>query len=224
MSSTRPSGLRRALGALALARARLRAVRGVRAARVLAGLTTVGFAGTALVLRTSDGPGASLEGLVITAARWLVWLSAAPIALAAAEDRRAHDRREGIVALAAAHGLPPEALESARTLAAMAEIVSAIGAPLLVLSLLTAALAGHADVALARVGLGLSAGGFVIVTGVTLGGLAAACARVGGPRGRWLFVGLMAVPWMLADLAGHGSWSIPGALGAVLNAALGADP
>jgi hypothetical protein len=60
------------------------------------------------------------------------------------------------------------------------------------------------------------------VAGVTLGGLGAACGRVGHAQGRWLLVAAVVGPWMLADLAGHGAWSIPGALGAVLDFALGA--
>ena len=88
--------------------------------------------------------------------------------------------------------------------------------------LLTAALAGHGGVALHRLALGVGAAGFAVVTGVTLGAVGSACGRVGRARGRWLLAAVVVGPWMLADLVGHGAWSIPGALGAVLDFALGA--
>ena len=221
MPSIRQAGLSRARGAVALARSRLRGLGGARAARALAWLAVLGFAGTAVVLRVSDGAEAPLSGLVVSATHWIAWLVGAPLALAVAEDRRAFDRREGVEALAAARGLSPTGLESARVLAAMAEIASSMGVPVLALSLLTASLAGAAGVALHRAALGLGAVGFAVVAGVTLGGLGSACGRLGRARGRWLLAAIVLGPWMLADLAGHGAWSIPGALGAVLDFALG---
>lgn len=218
MASKTQARRRRARGAFALARLRLRAAWGVRAARVLAVVTALGFGVAALVLRAGDG--AALGGLPVVAVQCLGWLAGAPIALAAAEDLRAQDRRDGIVALAAPRGTSPSALVSARTFAAMTEIAFVIGAPALVLSLFTAALAARPGVALARVGLGLGAASFAVVAGVVLGGLGAACARVGGPRGRLLLMAVVLLPWALADLTGHGGWSIPGALGAVLDAVM----
>lgn len=221
MPSIRQAGLSRARGAVALSRARLRTLGGARVARTLAWLAALGFAGTAVVLRVSDGADASLSGLVVSASHWIPWLAGAPLALAAAEDRRALDRHDGIEALAAARGLSPVGLESARVLAAMAEIASVIAVPLVVLALVTAALAGGGGIALHRAMLGLGAVGFALVAGVTLGGVGSACGRLGRARGRWLLVAVVLGPWMLADLAGHGAWSIPGALGAVLDFALG---
>jgi hypothetical protein len=85
------------------------------------------------------------------------------------------------------------------------------------LTLFTAALAGSARLALARVGLAILAAAFSGIVGVTLGGLASLCARAGRARGRLLLVALVAGPWALADLLDHGAWSIPGALAAVLD-------
>src|SRR5262249_40908771 len=151
------------------------------------------------------------------AARAAAWLIGAPLCLAAARDRRLADRREGIDALVASHGFSDGALEAARTLGAMIEIASALGAPLLGLSLLFAVLAGSLRLALARLAL---AGGivlFAVIAGVTLGGLGAACGRLGRARGGLLLAALVAGPWALAELRGGGAWSIPGALEAVLS-------
>lgn len=220
MLSTKEARVRRARGAVALARARLRAVRGARAARASAWMIAIGFGVAAVVLRVSDGADAALGGLVISAARSIAWLAGAPLALAAAEDHRAADRRDGVLALAAARGVSPEGLASARVVATMAEIANVLGLPVLLLALLTAALSGRAGAAIDRVALGLGAVAFAIVAGVTLGGLGAASARIGRERGRWVLFALVFAPWALADLAGHGAWSIPGALGAVLDFAL----
>jgi hypothetical protein len=221
MASTRQAGLRRTRAVVALCRGRLLAVRSVRAARTLAALFAAGFAVAALVLRVTDGEGASLEGLTITAAHWIVWIAGVPLAFAAAEDHASIDRREGVEALAAMRGVSPTSLDSARALGAMTAVAWAIGAPLAALALLTAALAGGGSAALHRIGLGVAALAFAGIAGVTLGGVGSACGRAGRARGRWLLAAILVGPWALADLAGRGAWSIPGALGAVLDFLLG---
>ncbi|APR80662.1 Hypothetical protein A7982_06009 [Minicystis rosea] len=212
---------RRSQGAVALARARLRGSRRARAARIGAWIVTAGFAGMAVVLRLTDGAEASLAGVVVGATQLSAWLSGAPLTLAAAEDHAGLDRREGILSLAAARGVSPAGLTSARTMAAMMEIAATIGLPVFLLALLTAGLAGRASEAVHRIALGVSALGFAVVAGVTLGVLGTVCGRIGRARGRWLLVAVVLVPWMFAELAGHSAWSIPGALGAVLDFALG---
>ncbi len=99
----------------------------------------------------------------------------------------------------------------------MTAIASAIGAPLVFLSLVTAALAGRAPVALDRAATSVGVVVFAAVAGVALGALATVSARLGRTRGRWVLFAAVVGPWVLADLAGHGAWSIPGALGAVLD-------
>lgn len=220
MSADRQASVRRSRGAVALARARLGRQRAARLGKALAWLAAMGFGGAALLLRLGEGPDVSLSGLVVTAAHWVAWLAGAPIALAAAQDHGAADRRDGIVALAAARGVSPAGLASARALAAMMEVASGIGTPLVALALLAALLAGRLGAVIDRVGLGLGAAAFALIAGVTLGGLSAACGRFGGARARWLFVAIIVGPWVLADLAGRGAWSIPGALDAVLDFAL----
>ena len=126
-------------------------------------------------------------------------------------------RTRALIALCRSRLATSRACRAGRALAAMAAIASAIGVPLALLALFTAALAGHPGPALHRVGLGLGGVIFAVITGVTLGGAGAVCGRVGQARGRWLLLAVIAGPWALADLAGHGAWSIPGALGAVLD-------
>jgi hypothetical protein len=220
MTASQPS-LRRTRGVIALARARLRSTRAGRSSRTLGLVYAAGFAVAALVLRASDGAEASLSGLTVIAAHWLPWIVGAPLALAAAEDREAADRREGIEALAAARGFSPRGLAAARVLAAMFEITVAVGLPLAALALFTAALAGRAQVAALRVGLAAGALVFAAITGVTLGAVGAACGRIARARGRWLLTAVVFGPWLVADLSGHGAWSIPGALGAALDFVLG---
>jgi hypothetical protein len=174
-----------------------------------------GFA--AIGLRASEGAEASLTGLTIGAAHLLPWLAGAPLALAAAADRADADRRDGVEALAAAHGIPGPNLEAARMLAAMGAVAWAIGAPLVLLALLTAALAARGAVVMARAEVALGAAVFAMASGVALGGLASICGRAARQKGGWLLVAVVVCPWALAELAGHGAWSLPGALDAVLD-------
>lgn len=212
---------RRRGGMIALARLRIRRSGGGRLARVAGIPLLIGFAAAILVLRVSDGPDAPLAGLVSLSARWITWLVGVPLAFAIAGDRRALDRRDGVDALAFARGFSSQSLEYARLLGAMIETSMAIGRSIVLLALLTAALAGSIPQAIARLMLATSAAGYGVVAGVTLGGVAAICGRVGRSRGRWLFFAVAVGPWILADLAGYGAFSIPGALAAALDFALG---
>jgi ABC-type transport system involved in multi-copper enzyme maturation permease subunit len=193
-----------------------------RAGRALAWIVAGGAAAVGLVLRASDGPEAVLSGLPLAAAPWITWIGGGALALAAAGDTAGADRREGVEALVAARGFSPASLGAARVLAAMQAVAAAVGVPLVALSILLAALAGRPAAIAHRLGLGLGAAAFALVVGVTLGGAGAIAGSLGRGRGRWLLFAAVAGPWMLADLAGHGAWSIPGALGALLDFALGA--
>jgi ABC-type transport system involved in multi-copper enzyme maturation permease subunit len=220
MSSTRQASRARVRSVVALCRARLSATRGGRIGRTFAALVTGGLAAVAITLRVTDGPDASLSGLTASAAPWITLVTGGALALAAADDRAGADRQEGIEALVAARGFSPSSLEAARVLAAMSAVAVAIGVPLGLLSLLGALLAGRAQAVMHGAGVALAAAGFAVVAGVTLGGTGAVCGRLGRGRGRWLLFAVVAGPWMLADLAGHGAWSIPGALGVLLDFAL----
>ena len=211
--------MRRAL--VALARERIHRTGGARLGRTFAWLSTGFFAVTAIVLRISDGELVALSGLLRSAAVWAAWLAGAPIALAAAHDRRGRDRADGIDALAAARGAPRGAVEAARTLAAMMEAAAAVGVPVVLLAALDAALSGSFRVLGLRLAAMLAVAVFAATTGVTLGGVAAASGRIGGARGRSLFMAIVIAPWLVADFFGHASWSIPGALGALLSFGIG---
>ncbi|AUX21803.1 hypothetical protein SOCEGT47_022920 [Sorangium cellulosum] len=211
------AALRNALrGAVALGCARLRSARGARLGAAMAAVISLGYGAMALVLRQDDGA-TSLDGLLGSAARGLAWAAAGPVALAAAHDRPAADRAEGVEALAAARGISRTALHGARSLAAMLEVARVVALPLAALSALAALLSGSAPLALRHLALGAALALFGAVSGVTLGGLAAASGRVAGARGRAVFAALILVPWALADLAGDSRWSIPGALDAFLS-------
>src|SRR4051794_6773101 len=95
LTSTPPTRVLRGRGLVALAARRLRSSAGGRFARIAAIPVALAFAGIAVALRSVDGPLSPLEGLVPTAATWLAWIAAAPLALSAARDRRLLDRREG---------------------------------------------------------------------------------------------------------------------------------
>jgi len=201
---------------VALARRRLRSALGGRLGALAGALLAVGFGVVVIALRVGDGASASFGGLLATAARWIAWGAGAPVALTAAGDRAAVDRADGIEALAASRGYHRASLESARTAAAMAQASLSIGAPLAALSLASIALAGSISAALRHAALGLGIAAFSIMTGVMIGGVAAASGRAAGPRGRWLLAAIILVPWVLSDLFGYRAWSIPGALDAAL--------
>jgi hypothetical protein len=175
------------------------------------------FGVMAIGLRAVDGPSAPLGGFVELGAASITWVAAAPTTLAAARNRGAQDRGEGIEAMAAASGIHARGLEAARAVAAMMQIARTIGIPLVGLALLTVALAGSLRLALSRVGLAVGLAIFAVIAGVTLGSLATLCGRIAGRRGRLLLVAIVIVPWMLAALADRGVYSIPGALGSVLS-------
>ena len=168
---------------VALCRARLAGTRGGRFGRVFATIVTGGFAAVAVNLRVNHRPDASLSGLTLGAAPWITLVSGGALAFAAAEDRAAADRREGIEALVAARGFSPASLEAARVLAAMSAVATAIGAPLALLALLTALLAGRAAAVIHGAGVGLGALGFALVAGVTRWEARAPCVGASGGAG-----------------------------------------
>jgi hypothetical protein len=207
----------RARGALALARARLGHTATARVGFAAALVTALGFGIVAFVLRAS---GSTSFGILLTAcARSVAWVGGASLALAVAHDRATFDRRDGIDILAAAHGISDTLLESARVVAAMVQIALVVGIPLVLVGLALTPL-GSREAALRHLGATGALASFAVVAAVTLGGAAAACGRVGRRRGRLLFAVIVLVPWALADIAGHPSWSIPGALDAVLTTAM----
>ena len=204
---------------IALGRDRLRRAGAARFGIVAAALVTIVFASIALILRVADGV-TWFPGLIQTALHWIVWLAGGSVALVAAHDRSGADRADGLESLVASRGASLEALAASRVLAAMIHVAFVIGAPGAVLALFTAAIAGTLEMALRHLAFVLAVAVFAAIAGVTLGGVASACGRIGAARGRSLFAAVVIGPWLLADLAGRGAWSIPGALRAVLSFSL----
>ena len=199
-----------------LCRERLRRTLGARMAFLFAAVTTLTFAVIAIAIRVADGSDASFAGLIVQAARVVTWGAGSAVALAAAVDRRAVDRAEGIDMLAAVRGMPAYALDAARALAAMVQTAVIIGVPVAILSVLGVILSGSVFVAARQAGVGVAVMLYAVVAGVVLGAVATAAGRYGGRRGRWVLLGVVVGPWIALDIAGRSTWSIPGALDALL--------
>jgi hypothetical protein len=202
-------------GLVALGRDRLRRAPGSRGAVVFALLIGVVFAAWLVMIRVSTGADARLGHVVAQAATCLLWLAGVPIAVSASRDRLSHDRADGIDALAAARGFSALALDAGRVLGAMLQATLVLAAPLVMLALLTVALAGTVQTAAARLALVGGAIAYAVIVGATLGLLGALAGRLGGRRGRFVLFAAVLLQWMIAAEIGHASWSIPGALEAV---------
>lgn len=205
---------RRAL--IALLRERLKQTQGGRWSAFLAISLMAGFGLVALVLRAVDGPSASLGKLMIAATKVIACVVAAPIALAASNDRARADRDDGIEALAESHGIDRYVLRAVRVAAAMYQTALSIGLPILVLSMLSLMLSGTIALAARNLGLMLGLTLFSALAGFTIGAIADLCGRIGMARGRLLFSLVIVLPWIFSDLA-EKPWSIPSALHAALN-------
>ncbi|MEZ4308887.1 MAG: hypothetical protein R3F14_12690 [Polyangiaceae bacterium] len=97
-----------------------------------------------------------------------------------------------------------------------------LGVPSALLALSTAGLAGDVPSALRRVAAAFALLAWGAVAGVTLGSLAALCARLFGRRGPTALAFFVIGERAIATAAGHGAWSVPGALEAALTVLLGA--
>jgi hypothetical protein len=171
----------------------------------------------AVIVRATDGPAASLDGLIDVGAASIACVGAAPTTLAAATDRRAADREGGVEALAAMRGVHVAHLELVRTYAAMMQIARTTALPLMTLAVAIAALASSGAIALRRIGMMLGLLVFSCIVGVVLGSVASLSARVGGRRGKLTVSAIVLLPWIVGGLFGRGIYSIPGALDAALS-------
>ncbi|WP_245677828.1 hypothetical protein [Chondromyces crocatus] len=212
---------RRMRAAVALGRERLGRTRGGRFGLFAAMGVALGQGALLALLQDGTSAAPALDGTLRSAAQWLAWMGAGPLALAAANDRPGADRSEGIEVLAASRGTYPATFHAAQTLAAMQMVALVIAAPVLLLALLGAGLSSTPAGAMRALGLGGGVLAFAVTTGILLGGLASISGRIAGPRGRSLLAAIVLVPWILADLAGNARWSIPGALDAFLSLATG---
>lgn len=194
---------------VALARARLRRSLGGRLGVLGAALVTSYAAVLGVVLSVSGEPPA-WSSILVTSVRWLLWLGVAPLCLAIANGRAARDRADGIEALAVLRGHPASELQTARLVAAIAEISRLIAVPTAVLCAFWTALSWPPTATIFALFAGLV--GFSLFTGFLVGATADACSRLGGRRGRRLLLAVVLIPWVMADLGGGVSWSLPGLL------------
>jgi len=207
---------------VALARARLRVRLGARLGFVLTGATCVLVA----VLLVAARGASEVAALMSDALVWLGWLGVGPLGLAAANARAVRDRDEGIEALVVARGHDAAALGVARALAVASMAMARMAAPALGL-LGWAVLVGAAPPG----GLWPLTGALLLAAlavGALVGALSAACGQWGGRRGVSLLVAAVLLPWAVADALGAPGWSLPGAIGSLVelarDAAGGAAP
>lgn len=200
-----------------LARSRLAQLTLSRVGFVSGMSLALSFVVFAIVVRASEGPSAPLDALIDAGAGAITVVATAPTTLAAATDRRTADREGGIEALSAMRGVHVAQLELARTYAAMVHIARTTALPLMTLALSIAALASSLSLALRRIGVMLGLVAFSAIVGVVLGAVAAFSARVGGRRGKLVVSAIVLLPWIVGELFGRGSYSIPGALDAALS-------
>jgi hypothetical protein len=92
--------------------------------------------------------------------------------------------------------------------------------PTFIASLAAFATAGSARVAFHRALLFAMLVVFGAITGVTMGVVSTLADRLRPNGGRGLFVAVVLVPWAALDMIGRSSFSLPGALGAVLSLGL----
>jgi hypothetical protein len=197
-----------------LARRRLRERAGSRWSFGLGVLLAVG--GSLSVLASVGAGAGGLSRTVAWVAVAAAWISGGLVALSAASGCHLTDRREGAEALVVLRGGSVRTLESARVLAAMAQVSLAIAVPVVVVGLVGSAAAGSVRGAALALGSIAASLVFAVATGVVVGGLAATCGRYGAGRGRWLLLVAVLMPWIVMDMAGAPVWSIPGGLDALL--------
>jgi hypothetical protein len=174
------------------------------------------FGAALVLLRTGGHRALSAPALVMAAVRWLPWLVAAPLSLAAASDLRARDREDGILALAYSRGLNAREMDAARALAAMLECAWCVGLPLATIAVLGAIADEARGSSLWWAQATISTVAFASVFGLTLGGVASACGRIAGRQGPSLLGAVVVGPWLFAKVTGLASVSIPSALGALV--------
>ncbi len=193
---------------IALCRRRLNGRFGARLSWVL------GVAGVlvALGLVVMGGEALGTREIIVRGVRWLAWLAAPPIALAAAGAPAERDRADGVDVLMGMHGVSDLRLATARGLAAMIEVSYRLGLPAVALCLSVVMATGAWPLLGMLPGLVLFAGW----GGMVLGGLGAGCGYFGGARGRSLLLAVVLVPWVIADAWGVPGLSIPGVVDMML--------
>ena len=156
--------------------------------------------------------GTDASVLLGNAMRWLCWLGGGPLVLSVAMSPRARDRQDGVVVLAARHGVGEPGLLTGRFIAAAVEATLRVLVPALICcGIIAAAGRLHAGPVLVA---GVMAASLLV--GVSLGGLGASCGLWGGERGRLLLGAVVVLPWAVADQWSVPALSVPGALDAAI--------
>jgi hypothetical protein len=194
---------------------------GIRAARLYAGLLSVGVM-TAIAL-SARGLGANDTSLSLVArsAAMLVWIPGALCALALAKPPSDTGLAQGVAVLAGVHGFDGRRFARAEAMATVRLLAEVILAPLLVIGLFVFVILARGGLA----GIARPIAGSILfgaVGALVLGLTASVCRSWGGARGRWWLAGLIFGPWLFAEtaLSGHVSSyaSIPGLLGCLWDA------
>ena len=160
---------------------------------------------SAAIVSTLHDPRVAFD-VVAKTLGWLTWCAAAPVAWSLAG---AHGDEAAIAALAALTGRRPHRRD--RLLAGAFEMALRVALPAAVV-VLVAAGATRVRVLLALV----VVVPFAVVGAAVLAASAALCRRVAGRRGRSVWLAVVVLPWVLADVLHARALSLPGALAGAL--------
>jgi len=189
---------------------------GIRAARIYAAMLGISMIATIWVVSSQNGADDTAMSLLARAVGLLTWIAGGIAALSLASPPKDPALAESVAALASAHGVTEDAFaraEVAATVRLLVEVIVvptfAIGAFVLVFVL------GHPVAGTGWSILGAVA--FGLVASMVLGVVASACRRWGGGHGRRWLMGVVLLPWVVAELLVDGRasayLSIPGLLG-----------
>jgi hypothetical protein len=187
---------------------------GIQAARIAGALAWTATSGTISVLAYRFGPDEATLAVAKQGAGFVAIVSGALAALSIARPRKDRRAEDGIAALAAARGFSRDALGAAE-LAAWAELAGeAIFIPIAGISIVACAITAgnHIEGATSMLA---GAALFGLVASTVIGAVAGMCRRWGGDQGRTWLLGIVFIPWTLAELLFRGApyLSIPGLLG-----------
>lgn len=199
---------------------RLGDTRLAKLARV-ASLAIAIFAGIMIgVVRATDGASAPTASVAVSATRISMWLVAIVIALAASHQRGVTDRRDGVEMLALARGFDGSRLTLVRAAAAFSLSFRWMAIPAGAATLAAMAASGSAAVLVQRLLLVVATLVFVAVACAVLGALGAASDSVAPRRGRTVFILVLLVSALVAEVARDPALSVTGGLLTVFNGLL----
>ncbi len=180
---------------------RLRGHLAAQAAKALSVLIALGYA--ALVVGVSVSGAESEVGHVVTSAlRWLTWIGAGGVALAATGPGRSADD-DGVLDLAAQRGFSQREIALARSLSVARRALRVAGLPAVAVALVAVATSGSLALLPQRALLlaGVCAYCFVLAGVCAL--TVALCRAVSRERARWLLVLVVVLPHAARSLWSH---------------------